>query len=56
MTKMWTEDNTHTLLIGVEISAAIRGQYGDYLKVKNVSGGWCNISIPEQTHNMETAC
>lgn len=47
MTKMWNKDNTHTLLIGIEISAALRGQYGNYLKVKNTPGGWCNISIPE---------
>lgn len=47
MTEMWKEDNTHKLLIGKEISAAIRKQYGDYIKVKNTSGGWCSISIPE---------
>lgn len=56
MTEMWKEDNTHTLLIGKEISAAIREQYRDNIKVKNTSGGWYSISIPEQTHNMETAC
>lgn len=39
MTEMWKEDNTHTLLIGIEISAPIREQYGDYIKVKNTSGG-----------------
>lgn len=47
MTEMWKEDNTHTLLIGIEASASIREQYGDYIKVKNTSGGCCSISIPE---------
>lgn len=47
ITKMSNKDNTHTLLLGIEISAPIRGEYGDYLKVKNTFGGWFNISISE---------